>query len=163
MFESTLHGLRDVTGVRGTFVFGTSGEILARDVPSTVTATALESVVSRLRRMLPLLERLGVDSPAAPVEMAFQHARLLLVGRGSLRLAAIVGPEGSEGAARVAVRLAAERLPERLERRPTPSVDSPAALAAVTGSTPLSAPSAPGSRRAHSIQYRGRSYSLTDA
>jgi predicted regulator of Ras-like GTPase activity (Roadblock/LC7/MglB family) len=48
---NSLHGLRDVDGVLGSFVWRADGLIFASDVPAHVPLETLEAVVSRIQRL----------------------------------------------------------------------------------------------------------------
>ena len=153
--------LRDVEGVRGSFLASTEGKILARDLPSVVDARSLADAGVRVARLYETLATEG-DAPEAIV-LRFSdhklHVRIvptgLLVVLSEVRL--------NLPSLKMAATLVARRI-DALDRLPLPASDtSPPSFGRAATMTPipptLASPRSGGDAEPSSkrhVTYRGR-------
>lgn len=151
---AALQGLRDVDQVHGSFVLGSGGKLVARDLPALFDGQLLAEVGARIARL-----RETFDPPARePAHLTLRYAEHKLYVRttGAQLLCVLTGSQVNGPALRMAMNLVVRRLdavaePHELQDALTPA---PVATPAAGRSTPIPPPAPPSSRR--EILYRGR-------
>jgi predicted regulator of Ras-like GTPase activity (Roadblock/LC7/MglB family) len=162
LLSEALTGLRDVDGVRGSFLVSREGRVLARDLPSVVDHQSLSEASVRVARLVEALATDGGEPEAVALRFAEHKLHVRSVNGGILVILSDV--KVNLPTLKMAVTLVARRIGS-LERLPMPDVDpmppSYAATAATmtpippTLASPPSMPDAePSSKR--QVMYRGR-------
>jgi predicted regulator of Ras-like GTPase activity (Roadblock/LC7/MglB family) len=162
LLGEALATLRDVDGVRGSFLVSPDGRVLARDLPSVVDARSLSDASLRVARLVEALATDGDDPDTLSLRFA-EHRLHVRVVHGGL-LAILSDVRVNLPTLKMAVTLVARRFGS-LERLPMPDVDAVPPSFAATAATmtpipptlasPRSAPDAePSSKR--QVMYRGR-------
>jgi predicted regulator of Ras-like GTPase activity (Roadblock/LC7/MglB family) len=120
--ESVLATLRDLPGVQGSFVCGSDGTCVCRDMPAYFDGEALAEVGPRAVRVLELWAD-GTDG----VECVLRYAdhRLYLRGLEQGVLCMLVGPEVNLPSMRTAAAMVARRLGPGVSRPPDAAASPP--------------------------------------
>src|SRR5664279_5293690 len=105
---NTLHTLRDIQGIQGSFVVGSSnGQILARDLPSVIDDTSLNQVGPRICRLMDLVE---AEQPTESSALRFADHRIDVRSMGAALLCVMADARVNQSALRMAIKLACRKL-----------------------------------------------------
>src|SRR5690606_9556772 len=107
--RGVLKRLADTTGVVGSFVSDTEGELLFAAMPSDFREPELRRTTSRLASMVRCATLCGLDVEAC--ELNVGPCRLLVARFQNGTLCVLVDPSASRRAVRMAMRLAVSELP----------------------------------------------------
>ena len=155
MTAGALSGLRDVGDVQGSFLLGSRGELVARDLPAVFHAELFGEVGPRLLRLRETIESTGGD--LGTLTLKFSEHKLHLRSVGALLLGVITSNKVNGPALRMAINLVARRVashgpalePPPAATPPTPSVEATPLVPSLPRSVP------PASGRAD-ISFRAR-------
>jgi len=127
----TLHTLRDIQGIQGSFVVASgSGQILARDLPSVIDDASLNQVGPRICRLMDLVE---AEQPTDSSALRFAEHRIDVRAMGAALLCVMADACVNQPALRIAIKLVCRKLE-------THDWTSVAAVAVTTQSTPEEEP-----------------------
>ena len=107
MLSQTLSGLRDVDEVQGSFLLGSAGRLLARDLPAVFHAEIFADVGPRLVR---LRETFDDGSGPSTLTMRFSDHKLHVRAIGSKLLCVLTGANVNGPALRMAMNLVARHV-----------------------------------------------------
>jgi predicted regulator of Ras-like GTPase activity (Roadblock/LC7/MglB family) len=162
MLSDTLHGLRDVDEVQGSFLVGGEGELLARDLPAVFHAELFAEVGPRLVRLRETFDPSG--SEATTLTLRFADHKLHVRSLRKSLLCVLTGAKVNGPALRMAMNLVARRVEaagelkgEAEEVTTTVSVGAAprTTLAPASGTLPPASGSVPAASR-RDVLYRGR-------
>lgn len=108
MLSNTLHGLRDVDDVQGSFLVGGAGELLARDLPAVFHAELFAEIGPRLVRLRETFDPTGSDPTT--VTLRFSDHKLHVRSLGASLLCVLTGAKVNAPALRMAMNLVARRV-----------------------------------------------------
>lgn len=104
----TLHTLRDIKGIQGSFIVGAeTGQLLGRDLPSILDDATLAQVGPRIDRMLNVVES---QPPTEALAMCFGDQRLDVRRMGFGHLCVLAEANISQPALRMAIKLVCRKL-----------------------------------------------------
>lgn len=157
MVTDTLTGLRDVDDVHGSFLLGSTGELVARDLPSVFHSEIFGEIGPRLVRLRETLESSGGDLTS--LTLRFSEHKLHLRSVGALLLGVITAAKVNGPALRMAMNLVTRRVASH-RGEVAPELPTEALAAPVAAPTP--APPQVGTNRGAGvagradISFRGR-------
>jgi predicted regulator of Ras-like GTPase activity (Roadblock/LC7/MglB family) len=135
---SMLRTLRDVEGVAGSFVWGKSGAVLARDLPAYIDDSALDEVGPRIARIYEAFEGAGDELDGATLVFAEHKLHLREFDAGFV--AVLSGPQVNLAALKMAVHVVGRNVCGELERMAS---EPPAAIQLPSPSAPEPDPPKP--------------------
>jgi predicted regulator of Ras-like GTPase activity (Roadblock/LC7/MglB family) len=154
MMGATLAGLRDVGDVQGSFLIGTGGELVARDLPAVFHSEIFAEIGPRLVRLRETLESDGSDLSA--LTLRFAEHKLHLRSVGALLLGVVTTAKVNGPALRMAMNLVARYVASHSNEL-TPEVRAEAPAPAVKPVTPpVGTLRAPGVMGRADITFKGR-------
>ncbi len=104
----TLHTLRDIQGIQGSFIVASSsGQILARDLPSVIDDASLSQVGPRICRLMDVIEAEQTTESAA---LRFVEHRIDVRSMGDALLCVMADAMVNQPALRMAIRLVCRKL-----------------------------------------------------
>jgi predicted regulator of Ras-like GTPase activity (Roadblock/LC7/MglB family) len=107
MLSQTLGGLRDVDEVQGSFVLGSGGRLVARDLPAVFHPEIFTDVGPRLARLRETFDDVGGQST---LTMRFADHKLYVRAVGSKLLCVLTGANVNAPALRMAMNLVARHV-----------------------------------------------------
>ncbi|MDX2053708.1 MAG: hypothetical protein SFV15_15005 [Polyangiaceae bacterium] len=158
-FSESLHGLRDVEGLVGSFVLSEDGAVLLRDLPAMFTSEGLAEVGPRITR---LRETLSSDGASANVVIRYADHKLILRPLPEISIVAVAEHAINMAQLKMALNLAAKALARAdlsgvLASAPAVGTSAgPATARSLTGEATPSAQSTLGSSVPVQRYYRGR-------
>jgi hypothetical protein len=129
--DELLRMLRDVNGVIGGFVWGKSGALLGRDLPSRFDDDSLGEVGQRIARIYEAFQGAGDELDTAV--LTFGGSKLHLREVDTAFIAVLSRPQVNEPALKMALHVLGRAVYAELERRPAPSPSPPPQPARVPG------------------------------
>jgi predicted regulator of Ras-like GTPase activity (Roadblock/LC7/MglB family) len=108
MLSDTLHGLRDVDEVQGSFLIGGEGELLARDLPAVFHAELFAEVGPRLVRLRETFDPSGSETTSLTLRFADHKLHVRSLKRSLLCV--LTGAKVNAPALRMAMNLVARRV-----------------------------------------------------
>jgi predicted regulator of Ras-like GTPase activity (Roadblock/LC7/MglB family) len=152
--HASLVTLRDVAGVNGSFLVGTEGQLLARDLPPLFDDAVLGEVGGRLVRLNDTFASIGQDADVCVLR--FSEFKLYVKAMPRSILCVLTTAAVNMPALKMASNLVARRVFPEVDRLAlAPAAAGPATLAAAPGSVPAGPP-APGDGAPPPRLYRGR-------
>ncbi len=121
----TLHALREIEGVLGSFVLDADGKLLARDLPSLFDGDTLSRAAQHLSRLRAALE---ADGSAFESCVARFGPHLILLRAANESMLCVLLPRGTSlGAVQMSATLIARRLSVSIRQSstPPPPVEAP--------------------------------------
>ncbi len=104
----TLHTLRDIHGIQGSFVVASgNGQILARDLPSVIDDASLNQVGPRICRLMDLVE---AEQPTESSALRFADHRIDVKSMGAALLCVMADASVNQPALRMAIKLVCRKL-----------------------------------------------------
>jgi hypothetical protein len=117
--DELLRLLRDVNGVTGGFVWGKSGALLGRDLPSRFDDDSLAEVGQRIARIYEAFQGAGDELDTAT--LTFGGSKLHLREVDTAFIAVLSRPQVNEPALKMALNVLGRAVYAELERRPAQS------------------------------------------
>jgi predicted regulator of Ras-like GTPase activity (Roadblock/LC7/MglB family) len=108
MLINTLNTLRDIQGIQGSFIVAsTSGQILARDLPSVIDDASLNQVGPRICRLMDVIE---AEQPTESAALRFAEHRIDVRSMGAALLCVMADARVNQPALRMAIKLVCRKL-----------------------------------------------------
>jgi predicted regulator of Ras-like GTPase activity (Roadblock/LC7/MglB family) len=154
MIAETLSGLRDVEDVRGSFLLGGGGQLVARDLPAMFHSDIFAEIGPRLVRLRETLESDGDDMSA--LTLRFAEHKLHLRAVGALLLGVITSAKVNGPALRMAMNLVTRRVSAQANDLQPDAPEAPVPVATTPHAPPVGTLRAPGVMGREDIVFRGR-------
>jgi predicted regulator of Ras-like GTPase activity (Roadblock/LC7/MglB family) len=110
-----LASLRDIVGIRGSFVLTPDGDLVAWDVPASLTEVELEGVGQRIYRMTELFPAIGSDLHVCTIR--YEKAKLFVARIEAGFLCILTEPDTQLTTTRMAATLVGRQLSTELGRQ----------------------------------------------
>jgi len=154
MLADTLSGLRDVGEVQGSFLVGSRGELVARDLPSVFHSEIFAEIGPRLVRLRETLESDGSD--LSTLTLRFTEHKLHLRSVGALLLGVVTTARVNGPALRMAINLVARYVASHSSELTTEVRAEVPPVASKPVTPPVGTLRAPGVMGRADITFKGR-------